>query len=456
MGGADSPEHHANRPPNREGGCAMVRYVERHELHDGRVLLYIDGDKKKPIWNARFRLPGVNGYTLKSSGTTNLAEAVSWADNLFTEMKVKVKNNLPIKERRFKDAFEAWLKEGATCLSEHRERLHCSIGRRYFVEFFGEMDLVTITDSKVEDYWDWRRSYWTTGPGKDELSDVTNAATSPAAATLRMDKGLLNQAFKWFKRKGWMVTLPVITITKSRSAKGVEKASTTRRPHFTPEDMATLIAFLGDWPSRGKNGLHKYYRALMGHAVMICYYSGLRPNELFQLRWCDITHHKGNVITFHIAPTTKTGERTCVVMPQVLALLEELHKLTGKPMDGDDLVIIGKEGKTPEWGYKTLKAMLKDAKVARDSFGRIRTLYSFRHTYATERLLAGVPVDKLAKNMGTSVSYIEKHYDHTTNIQNAETLNKSNAIIEDAAELTRQTALPTGEKVVDMDFLLTD
>jgi hypothetical protein len=40
------------------------------------------------------------------------------------------------------------------------------------------------------------------------------------------------------------------------------------------------------------------------------------------------------------------------------------------------------------------------------------TYYSLRHTYCTMRLMAGVDVFLLARNMGTSVKYIEEHYGH--------------------------------------------
>ena len=41
-----------------------------------------------------------------------------------------------------------------------------------------------------------------------------------------------------------------------------------------------------------------------------------------------------------------------------------------------------------------------------------RDAYSFRHSYATQRLLTGISVYTLAENMGTSVAMIEKHYGH--------------------------------------------
>ncbi len=61
---------------------------------------------------------------------------------------------------------------------------------------------------------------------------------------------------------------------------------------------------------------------------------------------------------------------------------------------------------------KGLRALLDAANLRRDDRGVERDAYSFRHYYATQRLLAGISVYTLAENMGTSVAMIEKHYGH--------------------------------------------
>ena len=46
--------------------------------------------------------------------------------------------------------------------------------------------------------------------------------------------------------------------------------------------------------------------------------------------------------------------------------------------------------------------------------GGHRTLYSLRHTYATEELLVGTDIHTLSKQMGTSVRMLEAHYSKLT------------------------------------------
>ena len=48
------------------------------------------------------------------------------------------------------------------------------------------------------------------------------------------------------------------------------------------------------------------------------------------------------------------------------------------------------------------------------STGQQRTLYSLRHTYATIELMSGTDIHTLARQMGTSVIMLERHYSKLT------------------------------------------
>jgi integrase len=49
-----------------------------------------------------------------------------------------------------------------------------------------------------------------------------------------------------------------------------------------------------------------------------------------------------------------------------------------------------------------------------DTAGSDRNLYSLRHTYATLKLLAGTDIHTLARQTGTSVLMLERHYSKLT------------------------------------------
>ena len=73
------------------------------------------------------------------------------------------------------------------------------------------------------------------------------------------------------------------------------------------------------------------------------------------------------------------------------------------------------DGSQPYGIEGTFRRLLAAAGLAKDmSTGQQRTLYSIRHTYATMELLAGTDIHTLARQMGTSVTMLERHYSKLT------------------------------------------
>ena len=60
--------------------------------------------------------------------------------------------------------------------------------------------------------------------------------------------------------------------------------------------------------------------------------------------------------------------------------------------------------------------------------GKSITWYSFRHSYITMRLKAGVPVPVIAANTDTSMKYIQNHYFHYKADESTEILGKGRNI----------------------------
>jgi integrase len=74
------------------------------------------------------------------------------------------------------------------------------------------------------------------------------------------------------------------------------------------------------------------------------------------------------------------------------------------------------DGSVTEHLRQTFKAFLKDAELLKcPKTTQDRTLYSLRHTYATFALINdGMDIHALARQMGTSIGMIERHYSHLT------------------------------------------
>ena len=64
---------------------------------------------------------------------------------------------------------------------------------------------------------------------------------------------------------------------------------------------------------------------------------------------------------------------------------------------------------------ETFRRLLRDAGLLLNQQGYTRTLYSLRHTYATQAMLANrMDIHKLARQMGNSAAMIERHYSKLT------------------------------------------
>jgi integrase len=73
------------------------------------------------------------------------------------------------------------------------------------------------------------------------------------------------------------------------------------------------------------------------------------------------------------------------------------------------------DGTTTDNLRGTFRQFLRDIDLLNDArTGQQRTLYSLRHTYATFALSfgRGIDIHLLARQMGTSVLMIERHYSH--------------------------------------------
>ena len=88
----------------------------------------------------------------------------------------------------------------------------------------------------------------------------------------------------------------------------------------------------------------------------------------------------------------------------------------------DRMVFCFPNGHTPYRMEGIFRKLMRDSGLAKDGAGKTRTLYSLRHTYATFALAEGVDIHTLARQMGTSVAMIERHYSKLTPMMSAEKL----------------------------------
>jgi site-specific recombinase XerD len=122
------------------------------------------------------------------------------------------------------------------------------------------------------------------------------------------------------------------------------------------------------------------------------------PHELVQCRARDFRANLGT-----LPVDGKTGRRDVVLTGEAIQFFKEL--CAGKKPD--DLLFVRDDSSA--WGANHHIRPMKDA-VAKAKLPKGTTIYSLRHTHASQAILNGANLKFLAENMGTSIRMLEQHY----------------------------------------------
>ncbi|MEJ1960013.1 MAG: site-specific integrase [Gammaproteobacteria bacterium] len=197
-----------------------------------------------------------------------------------------------------------------------------------------------------------------------------------------------------------------------------------RREAFAPDEYRALHTFARTkWIKQASDENSKWYRTVLYNFILVMANTGMRPVEAKNLRWQDIDLRKDAASgrEFVIINVRGKGKhRELIAAPSVAEYFERIREIA-KAKAPADPVFHAISGKSEITLYaQLLRELLRAADLLKGPLGTDRVTYSFRHTYATFRLMEGVDVYFLAKQMGTSVRMIEDHYGHITPSKNAE------------------------------------
>jgi len=282
-----------------------------------------------------------------------------------------------------------------------------------------------------------------------DLQRIVMMGKEPSKSTLLTHNSALNRVFDEAVMRGFLTESNRPTL----ESKGKDSE---RRAAFTLQEVKAMIGVFPAWIERGRDSLSKESRTIMRDYVLMLLDTGARPGrELLELQWSKITENKvapivkdskdkgddGEAIakidlqrSVTITVAGKTGTRDIVGMNRTVSVLREigqrnftdveqplltpLKNLT-KPSN-KSCVFRRKDGSDPSSSFqKMFENFLREHNLLEDPrTGQNRVFYSLRHTYATLALTHDeVPIHTLAKQMGTSVLMIEKHYSHLKVIQ---------------------------------------
>jgi integrase len=392
--------------------AAKAAVIDSRTFRDGLIYLYKRADYKKPTWLCRVKVPNGKGYVNRSTGTGDEHQAFKVADDLYNQLLVKSLTGEAAPAKRIGPVIEAYIKRLTP--DQSRKSVHYKIllmkrvKRTLDHKTFDELSTSLL--SKVID---------------DQIEMTKKGSLSPN--TVKRIFSDLRHFFQWCSEQGYVDAVPKFPKVN---------AVASRRDDFDEKDWKKLTRHLQEFV-KIENRAVRRDRMMLRDYVLILANTGIRPGEARTLKWRDVREVDGadgeaNVV---LMVNGKTGKRDVVARSaevkkyfqriRVLRMTEMTTDETPKPtLDLDSLIFCHKDGSAIGSFKKSFAALLKAAKVETDSHGGARTIYSLRHTYATFRLHHGVNQYMLARNMGTSVAMIEKHYGHTSNVLSAGELTK--------------------------------
>ena len=394
--------------------------------------------ERSGIWQCRYKVAGV--WQRASTKQRDLKLAKQAARELMIEAEIRKRSNLPVVTRRFRDVAklaiqrmdaETASKKGKASYVDYKRIIN-----DYLIPILGSRNITNI-DSSALDELDVRR--------------IEMMEKVPSLSTQLMHNAALNRVFDEAVIRGFLTEAnrPKLD-TKGRAG--------DRRPAFDIDELRAVLGKFEGWIERARTEKSKAMRMLLRDYVEMLADTGARPGkELLNLKWRQIVFaikptttktgeydEEGEPIelanlnrSVEMTVTGKTGTRTIVGMRRTVQVLERIAKRNYDIDDGivnpfaqltkpsnNDKVFRTKDDRELNSLQKMFESYLEEHNLLMDKrTGQKRVFYSLRHTYATLALTYDrVPIHTLAKQMGTSVLMIEKHYSHLKVVQAIEQL----------------------------------
>ena len=374
-------------------------------------------DKRAGSENWYARLTLANGKRLiKTTKTDDLEIAKGVALRLYYEVDARIQNKLPATTRKFKDAakhaiarMDAELREG---VGKQAYKDYIQALNKWLIPYFGGTDIAKLDLAAVTAFDAWR----TEQNGK-----------VPAQSTINNHNAALNRVLDEAELNGWIVK----SLRPTLLNKGIKTES---RGSFSVEEYRTIYTALRSFNKETNNLKAAATRETLRNYVLFLANTGIRHGtEALGLRWRNIEWYERDGERYlAINVDGKTNKRTAIARDRVVDFLWRQAQHNAKIQVADFDALIAR--KSNELVFTTrlgavvtvhnlnaaFNKLLDDLNLKTGADDRARTLYSWRHFYATQDLERGISTHALSRQLGNSTEMIDRHYSKYSPLLNAE------------------------------------
>jgi integrase len=373
--------------------------MERFELMGGRLHLY--KRPKSRFWQCYTHIAGRSWRESTKQESPALATAV--AEDWYLNLKGKDRVGELKGGKTFQFVAKQFLTEYRLLTQGERspkwiEYLEMVLDK-YLIPFFGPMVVADITPGKAQEY---------------RMHRVQNGyrGQPPTRKTLENEMIALRQVLKTAVRHRWLTYVPDVSPPFKASTK------VSHRAWFSPKEYRQLYEATRERAAHPKKQMWRWESEQLHDLVLFIANTGLRPDEAKRLEYRDVQivrDQDTDETILEIEVRGKTGVGFCKSTTGAVRPFIRLRK-RNQPKPSDRVF--------PRLHRQLFNNILDELELKRDRDGRLRTLYSLRHTYICLRLMERADIYQIAKNCRTSVEMIQKHYAaHIKNTLDAAAIN---------------------------------
>lgn len=385
----------------------MAFITDKEELKPGLIIFHRT-DVQHRDWYCRVKLPKADRYKTVSLKTSDKNEARSRAFDHDADVRFRIKHEVPVFNRPFSEIAKEYVlvqerRARTGEITDGRVRKVKSVIRSHLDPYVGSTQIHLVGQDRWDGYPTWRREN-STKSLRDQVSD----------ATISFEMAIFGGIMTYAASKQY--------IKESQRFKSRPTLKKMRRDEFTVEEYRKLHTAARGWIGKATKPSSVWYRTVAYNFILIMCNTGMRPSEAKNLRWRDITTAKDRegrdmVVLF----VQGKGKSRQLVAPSSVGDYLERIRAISKATKPDDAVFTTINGEPNKSLYDAMIAdLLTQTGLRMGASGIPRSIYCFRHTYATFRLSEGIDVYFLAEQMGTSVQMIEDHYGHVNTIKHAD------------------------------------
>ncbi len=413
-----------------------------HVVSENEIVVYLR--ERSSIWQCRYKVDGV--WQRASTKERKLKDAKEVAKTLRIRAEIRKHDNLPVITRKFRDVAKLAIQRMEQKIANGDGKVsfkdYIRIITDYLIPILGNR-LITNIDNAALDHLDAER--------------IKMMDRAPSKSTLLSQNAALNLVFDEAVLRNFLTEL-------NRPKLEAKGKKSTRHPAFELNELQAVLNNFEEWIERARNDHSKEMRQIMRDYVEMLVDTGARPGkELMNVKWkqikfsmdpIEIDTGKSLVVKdgpkekivltdlrriVEMTVSGKTGARQIIGRSPTVRVLERIARRVygvknsvSDPFkdvitpNNDDYVLRTKSKKQDVSSafQHMLERYLEEHNLLYDPMTETnRVFYSFRHTYATLALTHDkVPIHTLAKQMGTSVLMIERHYSHLKVIQAVEQL----------------------------------